>query len=338
MAAHKKKIKMTTGNIIFVVVFCTVLVLYSLSMIYPLLWGLNTSLKSKLDFSVAGNNNVIGFPTLTQGVDEFGIKIPDSINEFWHLANYKKLFVEPRARIDISYSYYCRGVEIHTASTDLKYLSRSAGFPELLSNTLIFCGVACVLKAFVPAIAAYFCAKYKYKSSSIIYYFLLVMMTIPIVGTQPAELNMLRNLGIYSTWFQHVLQTCNMTGIYFFVFFAYFQGLSDTYMEAAEIDGASQFRIITSIVIPLSIKSILAVMLLTFVTYWNNYSTPEIYYPTYPTLALMVQRVSQVGQGVLDTTPARCAACMLLAIPLLILFLCFHKQLMGNVSLGGIKE
>ncbi len=325
MAKNKKAIKMTPANIVFVVVFCIVLIIYALSMIYPLLWGLNTSLKNRYDFNINVGGNVLGFPTLD------ATDVNNSREQFLHLANYKAVI--DRLEMTTVGSYYQNGVLVHEELAVIK-----TGLGRMIVNTLIFCGVAAVLKAFVPAVAAYLCAKYKYASSSIIYYVILIAMTIPIVGTQPAELEMLRNLGIYSSWFQHVLQTFNMNGMYFFVFYAYYQGLSDTYMEAAEIDGASQFRIVLTIVIPLSITTITAVMLLTFVQYWNNYQTPTLYFPRYPTLAQGVQYIGNLAQDGLGSVVYKLASCMMLAIPLLILFLCFHKKLMGNLSLGGIKE
>ncbi len=318
MAKMKKTIKMTPANIAFVVVFCLILAIYALSMIAPLVWGLNTSLKSFDDYKY--NINILGFPTLKGDIN--------SKQELLRLSNYKLVFNNLSLKVDSG--YYFRGEQI--------IFQGEAGFGKLLLNTLIFCGVACVLKAFVPAIAAYLCVKYRYASSSIIYYVILIAMTIPIVGTQPAEIDMLRNLGIYSTWFQHVLQTFNMNGMYFFVFYAYYQGLNDTYMEAAEIDGASQFKTLWTIVIPLSFTTISAVMLLTFVQYWNDYKVPILYFPKYPTLAQAVQNLSTNNQGEIKEIPARLASCMILAVPLLVLFLCFHKKLMGNLSLGGIKE
>ncbi len=324
----KGKIKKTPGTIIFIAVFCTVLVLYAISMIVPLLWGLNTSLKSNADFKTFGN--VLGFPNIN-GYESNGRLVGGSHDELLKLKNYteviNQLYLEAKVNYVTSY-----GVRVRVDTFKVDTLG-------LIVNTLIFCGIACINKAFVPAISAYMCSKYRYASSAIIYYTLLVIMTVPIVGTQPAELNMLRDMQIYSTWFQHVLQTFNMSGIYFFVFYAYYQGLSDTYMEAAEIDGASQLRILLTIVIPLSITTITAVILLTFVGYWNNYSTPLLYYPDKPTLALGVQKAATGGSGTgINTTPEKIAACMMLAVPLLILFLCFHKKLMGNLSIGGIKE
>ena len=51
-----------------------------------------------------------------------------------------------------------------------------------------------------------------------------------------------------------------------------------------------------------------------------------------------VFRLSQNSQGDFATVPFRMAGCMFLAIPILILFLIFKEKLMGNLSMGGIKE
>jgi ABC-type glycerol-3-phosphate transport system permease component len=172
---------------------------------------------------------------------------------------------------------------------------------------------------------------------------MLVVMAIPIVGSSPAMVSLLRDLGIHDTIFAMVALNFNFTGIYFFVFHAYLTGISDTYVEAAEIDGASQLGVFIKIIFPLCLKTFFTVFLLQFIQTWNDYQTPLLYYPNHPTLAYAVFRMTNNTGGAdkgmeYQGVPQRVAGCMVLAIPIFAIFVAFNKLLMGNLTMGGLKE
>ena len=316
----------TVTKVVFVILF-VVLALYALIMLSSLLWGLITSLKSSNDFENFGN--VIGFPNISvEGTPYAGI--PSGRDTLLKLANYKivlEKFVITRRAV-----YYGLGPEqiVHTCK---------AGFGELLVNTLLYTVGGALIYALMPALTAYLCAKYPYKLSAIIVVVYTLMMCMPIVGSTPFELTFLRNTGLYDNIIGNYIQKMTGSGMYFFVYLAYFKGTSETYREAAQIDGASQLRIMTTIYFPLAIKIIATVFLIQFVALWNDYQTPLLYLPTHPTLAYAVYYVSyEAFEPALYHTPPRIAGLMLLAVPIVILFAIFKDKLMGDISLGGIKE
>lgn len=316
----------TVTKVVFVILF-VVLALYALIMLSSLLWGLITSLKSSNDFENFGN--VIGFPNISvEGTPYAGI--PSGREALLKLANYKivlEKFVITRRAV-----YYGLGPEqiVHTCK---------AGFGELLLNTLLYTVGGALIYALMPALTAYLCAKYPYKLSAILVVVYTLMMCMPIVGSTPFELTFLRNTGLYDNIIGNYIQKMTGSGMYFFVYLAYFKGTSETYREAAQIDGASQFRIMTTIYFPLAIKIIATVFLIQFVALWNDYQTPLLYLPTHPTLAYAVYYVSyEAFEPALYHTPPRIAGLMLLAVPIVILFAIFKDKLMGDISLGGIKE
>ena len=122
------------------------------------------------------------------------------------------------------------------------------------------------------------------------------------------------------------------------MFYAFFESLSDAYIEAAEIDGASQLRIFLYIIVPLGIKMIGSVALIHGVQFWNDYQAPLLYTPTLPTISYGVYYLVNVGGNAeLKTVPGTITCCMLLALPLLVVFIALRNKLMGNMSMGGIK-
>lgn len=299
---------------------CVVLVLYALSLFSILGWAVLTSLKSTLDFN--DMRNVLGFPDGKLSANEI------------KLGNY--LDIISKFELKTKSKNYISSIWGEIVRPELK-----VGFFGMLFNSLLYAGVGNLLYAFVSMLMGYMCAKYKYKFSSFLYTLMIFVMALPIVGSQPAELAMLKDLGIYDSIICMFFHKMNFTGMYFLIFFAFFSGLSDTYLEAAQIDGASQLHTFIHIVIPLSAKIFGTVFLITFIASWNDYQTPLLYYPSYPTIAYGVFRMSadvidrdSFSQG----TPPRVAAGMLLAIPTMLIFICFRNVVMGDLSLGGLKE
>ena len=122
--------------------------------------------------------------------------------------------------------------------------------------------------------------------------------------------------------------------------------MSDAYREAASIDGASDFTIMFRIYFPMAIKTIGTVFLIQFIALWNDWQSAMLYLPTHPTLARAVYEMSlgksDIGTGtekfLLQTAPLKITASMILALPITIIFVIFRNKLMGNVSVGGLKE
>ena len=310
-----KKLKSPVILIVYIVLFA-----YALSVIFMLGWGILTSLKSYIDFDTA--NNVIGLPSLKWSKDEL------------LFSNYSKVLTNLNKVKVATSAYYS------TIFGKIEHPAKLVGFLGLLFNTLMYAGVACLVRCFTTMTMGFMCAKYKYKYSKWMHSLTLVLMMLPIVGTYPAELALLRTLGVYNSLYGMMLQSMNFTNMYFLVWIAFYVGLSDTYFEAAEIDGASQIGCFLRIALPLSAKTLGTIFLLNFMIYYNDYQTPLLYYPSYPTLSYGIYDLAAGSQatGAADKIPQRVAGCLILAIPAITIFIAFKDILMGNVTLGGLKE
>ena len=96
----------------------------------------------------------------------------------------------------------------------------------------------------------------------------------------------------------------------------------------------------------IKVKTIGTVFLIQFIALWNDWQTTMLYLPTHPTLARAVYEMSlgksDIGTGserfLLQTAPLKITASMILAVPITIIFVIFRNKLMGNVSVGGLKE
>lgn len=337
MPKTEKKVVWNAEKILTVIVFI-ILIVYSLFLLYMIAWGIMSSLKSKLDFQV----NVLGFPNLDEN------SIYSSHNAFFKFENYLTVFKSMVFKENDTKVVYYKGntlitnyatrwfPELFGVSTRAEY--RSATLIDMLINTVLYALGSAVICALVPALTAYLCAKYEYGLSHVIFVVYTVIMCVPIVGAYPTQLQFLQQTGLYNTLLGTYVQKMTGSGMYYFVYYAFYRGLSNTYREAAEIDGASELHIMCNVFFPMSLKIIATVFLIQFVMYWNDYQTPLLYLPSWPTLAYAVHRITISPIKELNFAPVQIAASTMLAIPVLVLFIIFKEQLMGNISLGGIKE
>ena len=129
----------------------------------------------------------------------------------------------------------------------------------------------------------------------------------------------------------------NFLGMYFLVFYGTFRSLSWEYAEAALIDGASHFTVMVKIMLPLVKSTLFAVGLLMFIGFWNDYQTPMLYIPSYPTVSFGVFSFEGNGMAGQNTVPNILAASILLMLPMVIIFIIFKNKFIGNLTVGGIK-
>lgn len=279
------------------VIMLIVLALYCVVLLSLLIWALLTAFKNPFDF----NGNKTGLP------------------DPWYFENF-------------SYVY-----NNFTVEKIIDGVRTQIPVSTMLLNSILYAVGCSFFQTLVPCITAYLCAKYTYKFSGIVYGAVLVTMVIPIVGSQASELQMAMSLGIYDKIWGMWIMKANFLGLYFLVFHEFFKSLPQAYSEAAEIDGASDLSVMVKIAVPLAKNVFFTVLLINFVTYWNDFQTPMLYLPTHPTISEALYWIKSSSFDLFSLMPVKMAAPMLLLLPVLVLFLCFHKRLLGNLTVGGVK-
>lgn len=285
---------------VFAMLIFIVLVAYTLLFVSLLLWAFFTSLKTKADF----RTNVLLWP-----------------KRGWQWSNYSYVFENFKIPV-----------------TDEQGVEHTIGMFGQLINSVIYALGGAFLATLVPCVTAYVTAKFDKISSKVIYTIVIVTMTLPIVGAYPSEIHLARTLGIYDQIWGIVIMKGNFLGMYYLVFFAAFKSLNKAYYEAAYLDGASEWRIMVNIAIPLVKTAFSTIMLIKFIEFWNDYQTPLLYAPSHPTLAYGVWYMSNNREVVgMNNAIMRVTSSMILLIPILIVFILLRKKLMGNITVGGIK-
>ena len=222
-------------------------------------------------------------------------------------------------------------------TVSIKSGTGQVGFPKMLLYSVLYAVGCAFFHTLVPCLTAYVCARFKFRFLKLFHTIVIIVMVVPVVGSLPSELQMARRFGLYDQIWGLWIMKANFLGMYFLVFYEIFRALPQTYTEAAKIDGAGNFSIMMRIALPLVRNTFLTVMLINFITFWNDYQTPLIYLPSYPPVARAVYELSNTTIGDLAYTPYRVAAAIILLIPIMVLFLAFQKRLLGNLTIGGLK-
>lgn len=211
------------------------------------------------------------------------------------------------------------------------------GFFGMLINSLYFSITSVVINIFCTASFAYVTTKYEFPGSKLVYSIVMVLMVLPIYGTSGAAYKLYVDMGLINNPLQAVVCSTSGIGMGYLYFNAFYRGLSNTYKEAAEIDGAGEYTIFFKIIFPQAMGLVGALFLTSWIGGWNGYEGFLIYMPGLPNLAaglyLFQVHVERTAQWEYVY-----GACFVMAIPPLILFAFFNKTLTSSISLGGIKE
>ena len=308
----QKKIKEKKS--ISVIVLGVGLMLYSALLLLLLFWGVLTSLKTDDDFLI--RQNYLSLP-----------KDPDTGNLLWPWAWDWKNYTSATKFLKIT-GLYRNG------------RSMAVPFDTQVLYSVVYAGGCALVGALCPCIMAYATSKFAYKICRVIDSIVIIVMIVPIVGAQISLVSLLHSFGIYDTWIGIFLPKMSFTGMYYLMFSAIFKGVSKEYYEAATIDGASEWTLLVRIAFPLVINSFALIVLLLFIQYWNDYQTLLIYAPSHPTITYGLFRImtDPTGSSERGSTGVQMASCVIIAMPVIILFIIFRNKLMGNLTIGGVKE
>ena len=120
------------------------------------------------------------------------------------------------------------------------------------------------------------------------------------------------------------------------VFFEFYSGIPDSLCEAARIDGMSEYRIYSTIMLPLSKPALSTLTIFTFVNTWNDYLGPLIYLKTESKKTIQLGLKMFVGQYSAEYGLIM-AGSVITLIPVLIVFLCLQKYFVEGVASTGLK-
>ncbi len=213
----------------------------------------------------------------------------------------------------------------------------STSFVDMFKNSILLCLVLPTVGCFVTSFASYVLAKFTFKLRRFVYFIHILPMMFTIAGTQASTYLLLDSMYLADNFWGMLLMGASGTGMNFLLLYGTYKNISDTYMEAAEIDGASDFRIYFQIMMPQAIGIIGTLWLFGFISTWNDYATINMFYFSHPTVAVGLEALrTEFIENDLEY-PKYYAALVMSMLPVIVLFILFQEQIMKLSLGGGIK-
>jgi len=198
--------------------------------------------------------------------------------------------------------------------------------PRFYLNSSIVSAGTIILTVSCASLAGFAFSKFEFPLKSVLFLMLLITLLVPLTTAIIPLFVLIRGLDLYNSYLGLILPLAAFGVPFHTVLIAnYLNSLPNELVEAAYIDGCSDFGVFWRIMLPLSMPVQAVVIVLTFLGSWNNYLLPLILLRDQ---ALHTVPVAAVNVGSL-------AALFLLAVPTLIIFLLFQRVFIGSVTSGA---
>ncbi|MBE5833780.1 carbohydrate ABC transporter permease [Butyrivibrio sp.] len=204
-------------------------------------------------------------------------------------------------------------------------------------NTVIFTVVTTAMMMIVIILAAYAFARIDFKGKNLVFAFFLSLMMIPNELVIITNFVTITNLDLRNTFMGLILPS--VTSIfYIYLLKENFEEIPEELYKAAKVDGTSDFRYLYKVMLPISQPTLVTITILKVIECWNSYVWPRLITDdaNYFLVSNGIQEIRENGFG-RENIPAMMAAVVVISLPLMIIFLIFHKKIMAGVSRGGTK-
>jgi multiple sugar transport system permease protein len=216
-----------------------------------------------------------------------------------------------------------------------KSLLQGLAYGKFMLNSLIIAVTTTVGTLFFCSLSGYAFAKHNFPYKNALFLFLLSTMLIPGTVLLVPGFLLMRDFGWLNTFLPLIVP--GLTGA-FGIFLArqFIQEIPDDLIDAAKIDGYSDFGIYWHIILPLSKPLMATLGILTFLYNWNNFITPLIYIFDESKFTLPLGLSLLQGRYV-KMENIQMAGAALAIVPVLVLFFIFQKQIVKSLSTSGLK-
>lgn len=226
--------------------------------------------------------------------------------------------------------------------TELFSKMSNSGVPvsRYLFNSILITLVTVGASIFVSSTAAYSLSKKRFKLKQTLFAINTVaLMFVPIAVTIPRFL-IIERLGLMDTFWVHILPVLAMP-VGLFLIKQFIDGIPNEVIEAAQVDGATDFWIYWRIVLPMIKPAIATIAILTFQATWNNYDTSTMYInnESLKTFAFYLSTLTSTSAGanVVAGQGMAAAASLIMFFPNLVIFILLQSQVMSTMAHSGLK-
>lgn len=282
--AKAKKIREAPSTIVLKWIARVLMILWSVLVVYPLLWALFTSFKNTYQF----------------------MSDPWALPSRWMYSNYADAWID-------------------------------ASFADYFMNSVYVTLGALVLTVIMVSTSSYVIAKYRHPVIRFLERFYALFMMAPQVLLLIPLMYLCLKFNLTNLVTLMILYAIQSVPYYCFMMVPFIRGIDDSFLEAAQIDGANEFYVFLKIILPMAVPAVAMVALLSVVGSWNEYmvAITLIKDPKYYTLPAGINNITS---SAVYSYGVKFAALIISMIPVLIIYAIFQKPLQNGLSAGdGVK-
>ena len=189
----------------------------------------------------------------------------------------------------------------------------------------------------VTTLAAFAFSRLNFYGRDLVFTIFLALMMIPGELVVITNFVTITNLDLRNTFTGLILPSVTSV-FYIYLLRENFAQIPDELYYAAKVDGTSDFRYLTKVMVPLCRPTIITMTVLKVIECWNSFVWPRLITddPRYFLISNGIQEIRENGFG-RDNIPAMMASVVVVSVPLVVLFIIFRKKIMAGVSRGGVK-
>lgn len=213
---------------------------------------------------------------------------------------------------------------------------RSGPFDLYTLNSVIVVVATMSIQFAILIPAAYVFARYQFKGRNVLFGIVLLAFMVPNQITFVPVYLLMAKLGLLgSLWPQILPFAANAFGI--FLLRQSFMQIDDELIEAAKLDNAGEVQIVTQVMLPMAMPTLITIGLFSFINNWNSYFWPLVMTDSKALRPLTVGlAMLKVSEGTLNW-PVVMAGNVYLLLPILIAYMFAKKKMMASLGYTGIK-
>lgn len=208
-------------------------------------------------------------------------------------------------------------------------------FTQFYINSIVIAVVAVAVTVFINLLAGYTFAKYDFPGRNVLFLLLISTLMIPIQVIMVPEFLIVSQLGWVNTYAGVIApRAAEAFGI--FMVRQFMVSIPDELLEAARLDGASEFKIFLRVVLPLSWPVIAVLTIFTFMWRWNDFAWPLVVLQERSTYTVPLGLNLMKGQFFTDWTGIMSMS-LVSILPMLLVFVFFQRYFIQGMATTGMK-
>ena len=224
---------------------------------------------------------------------------------------------------------------------NLKSVLNDANIPVLsgIRNSLIVSSLSALFATYFSALTAYGLYAYNFKLKKPAFIFIMLILVMPTQISAMGVLNLITKMGMLNTLYPLFLPSIAAPAVFYFMYSYMQSSLPLELVEAARIDGCSEFRTFNRIVIPIMKPALAVQAIFAFVSSWNNFFIPALVISDNSKKTLPILIAALRSADFLKFDMGKVYMLITIAIvPIIIVYIALSKYIVAGVALGGVKE